>query len=323
MLIIGSADTTYNVNQITRYTSKKVVNSLFGAESDLADAFNLAFDMGVKEIYLANALSKTAYVDIMKSARQFNLSYIVPLGVRFSDKAFNSLLNKQQSFSEIFLRTISIAADSIIVMTDNHASLYENIDHYLDDMLSEIRSFKEVSSAYLENGRQLWFVANQLQDVKYSNVLLTAMICTSNIPEYPTTGIPEAIFDIDSWDIGINELIYFKNNINDNNSIENFVNFHNENNAYKMAPIDLVIRKINEDLNFDHFSGKLFSQQVKLRMQAELQSYLESIRGKLIRDFTILSIDSYLESDYSYLIVINFSILPMNSLEYCNVIIEV
>lgn len=323
MLIIGSADSTYGINQILKQNSKKLVAGLYGEVSELTHAFNLAFDIGVKEIYLANVQTKTAYIDIMQLARQYDFTYIVPIGVRFSDKAFNKQLGRNQTFAEIFLRTVSVMADSIIVMTDNHASLYENIDHYLNDMFDKIRTFKIEAQTALDNGRQLWFAANNLEDVPYSNVILTAVMCVTEIPHYPDYAMPNALFDIDEIDVGSNELIYFKTNTYANNSIENFVNFHNEYNAYKIAPIDMVIRKINEDVDLSHFAGRLFNNQIKLKIQSTLQEYLDSITGRLIRNYSILSIESYLDSDHSYVLVIHFKILPINSLEECDVVIEV
>lgn len=323
MLIIGEGSTTYGINQIIKQDSLSLVAGLYGEDSELTQAFELAQNAGASNIYLANAQTKTAHIDIIQIARQYNFTYIVPIGVRFSDKAFNKQLNRNMSFAEIFLRITSVMADSIIVMTDNHASLYEDIDNYLEDMFDKIKTFKGEAQSVLDNGRQLWFVSNNLDKVPYANVLLTAIMTTTDLPNYPDYPLPEAVFDIDEIDVGNKELIYFKNNVYANNSIENFVNFHNEYNAYKIAPIDLVIRKINEEIDLTYFSGKLFTNQVKLKIQSFVQDYLSSIKGKMIRDYSILSIDTYLDTDHSYVIVVFFKILPMNSLEECNVIIEV
>lgn len=323
ILIIGEGTTTYGINQIIKQDSLKLVSGLYGENSELTQAFELAQSTGATNIYLANAQSKTAHIDIIQIARQYNFTYIVPIGVRFSDKAFNKQLNRNMTFAEIFLRITTVMADSIIVMTDNHASLYEDIDAYLNDMFDKIKSFKSEAQSVLDNGRQLWLVGNNLKDVPYANVLLTAIMAVTDLPTYPDYAIPEAIFNIDEMDVDNKELIYFKNNVYANNSIENFVNFHNEYNAYKIAPIDMVIRQINEDIDLSYFSGKLFTNQVKLKIQSLVQEYLSSIKGKMIRDYSILSIDTYLESDYSYTIVVYFKILPMNSLEECDVVIEV
>lgn len=323
MLIIGEGTTTYGLNQIIKQDSFNLVSNLYGENSDLTQAFALAQSVGATHIYLANAPTKTAYIDILQIAIQYDFTYIVPIGIRFSDRAFNKQLNRQMTFAEIFLRITSLMTESIVVMTDNHASLYEDIDHYLNDMKEKITRFKTEAQSVLENGRQLWFVANNLKNVAYSNVLLTALMTITELPHYPNYPLPEALFDIDAGDINNKELIYFKNNVYANNSIENFINFHNENNAYKIAPIDMVIRQINKDIDLTYFSGKLFNNQVKLKIQNLVQEYLNSIKGKMIRDFSILSIDTYLESDYSYTLIVYFKILPMNALEECDVIIEV
>lgn len=323
ILIIGEGKTTYGMNQILKQDSLKLVAGLYGEDSELTEAFELAQSTGAKNIYLANAQTKTSHIDIIQIARQYNFTYIVPIGVRFSDKAFNKQLNRSMTFAEIFLRITTVMADSIIVMTDNHASLYEDIDNYLEDMFDKIKSFKADAQSILDDGRQLWFAANNIDKIPYANVLLASIMAVTDLPNYPNYPIPEAIFDIDEIDVGNKELIYFKNNVYANNSIENFVNFHNEYNAYKIAPIDMVIRKINEEIDLSYFSGKLFTNQVKLKIQSFVQDYLDSIKGKMIRDYSILSISTYLESDYSYVIVVHFKILPMNSLEDCDVVIEV
>lgn len=323
MLIIGEGETAYGINQIVKQDSITLVPRLYGKNCELTDAFLLAKATGATDIYLANVQTKTAYVDIIQMAKQYNFTYIVPIGVRFSDTLFNKQLGRNMSFAEIFLRIVSVTADSIIVMTDNHASLYEDMDHYLNDMFKKIDTFKTEAQMILENGRQLWLTANNVESVPYSNLLLASIMCVTELPKYPNYQIPAAIFDIDDIDVERYELIYFKNNVYANNSIENFINFHNERNAYKIAPIDMVIRHINEELDLSYFYGKLFTNQTKLKIQSIIQDYLNSIRGKLIRDYSIVSINTYLEKDYSYLIVVHFKILPMNSLEACDVVIEV
>lgn len=323
ILIIGEATTTYGINKILNQSSEKLVKNLYGENCDLTDAFLLAKSIGVDNIFLANVKTNTAYIDIMQSAKQYNFTYIVPLSVRFSDRVYNKSLNRTLTYTEAFMRIITSFTDSILVMTDNYAELYETIDDYLDDMTSKIVNFKNEAYGILQNGRQLWFVANNLKDIKYANIYLAAVMCITEIPNYPKHKFPEAIFDIDYFDINSNELIYFKNNMHTYTSVENFINFHNEQNAYKIVLIDMVIRKLTDELDLSYFSGKLFNNQVKLKIKSVLQDFLESQKGKLIRDYNIIDISARLMSDYTYLITNKFSILPMNSLEEVNMIIEV
>lgn len=323
ILIIGEATTTYGANKIIKQDSEKIVKSLYGPDCDLTKAFLLSKSAGPKNIYLANVKTKTAYVDILQASKQLNFTYIVPIGVRFSDKVYSKQLKRTLTYAEVFMRIITDYTESILVMTDNHASLYEDIDAYLDDMFLKINNFKFEADSILSNGRQLWLVANNLKDIAFSNVVLASLMCTTELPKYPRNITTEAVFNIDDTDVSNNELIYFKNNLYTNTSVENFINFHNESNAYKIAPIDMVIRKLNEDLDLSYFHGKLFSNQIKLKIKGVLQDYLTSQKGKLIRDFKIISIDYYLTAEHYYVIVNRFKILPMNSLEEVEVIIEV
>ena len=323
ILLIGEGKTTYGINKIMEQHSEKLVKNLYGENSDLVQAFLLAKKIGVEKIYLANVKTNTSCIDIMQSAKQYNFTYIVPINIRFSDKVYNRQLNRKLTYTEVFMKIICAFTESILVMTDNHASLYETIDDYLDDMFLKIENFKTEAFSVLENGRQLWFVANNLSNTKFANVILAAVMCVNQLPEYPTYDFSDAIFDIDANDIGHNELIYFKNNMHTFTTVENFVNFHNEQNAYKIALIDMTIRELNNRLDLSYFSGKLFNNQLKLKLKSILQDFLNAQKGKLIRDYKIISIDSYLTTDHYYVIVNRFKILPMNSLEEVDIIIEV
>lgn len=321
ILIVGEG-LTYGLDQIIKHTSSKIVSNLYGKDSDLTNAFLLSSSIGVKDIYLANIQSQNGLINVCQMASQYNFKYIVPIGIRFSDKAYNKTIGRNMTFAEIALKIVSATSDSIVVMTDNHASLYEDMDSFLDEMDRKIKNFKTSSEGILNNGRQLWFVANNLKGVSFSNVVLASVMSITTLPSYPDYNIPDAVFDIDNADVK-NEMIYFKNNFLTNNSIENFVNFHNENTVYKVACIDLVIREINENLDLSLFSGKLFNSQVKLRIQNFTKEYLNSIKGKLIRDYEILNIEAYLNVEMYYDIFVYFKILPVNSLEECKVLIEV
>lgn len=323
VLIIGNADTTYGFNKIIQQDSLKLVKHFYGEKSELTNAFKLFKETSTNcNLFLGNAKTNTSYIDIIEQAQQYDFDYIVPIGVRFSDKLYNKKQETFMSFAEIFLKMLYPFTDSILVMTDNHASLYEDIDHYLEDMKEKIENFKTKNYNLLDYGKQLWLVSNQLIDIPYSNILLTAICCDIDLPNYPIYDIPNSVFDIDTFDIFPYELIYFKNNSLTYNSIENFYNFFNENTAYKFIPIDLVVRRINQELDFSPFIGKLFNNQMRLKITSYLKSYLNSIKGKFIRDYTINNIDYYKEN-FTYIIVNDFTIFPMNSLEEIKVIIEV
>lgn len=323
ILIIGEAETLYGANKIIKQNSEKLVKKLYGESGDLTEAFLIANEFNIDEIYLANVRTQTSYIEVMQIAKQYNFTYIVPLGVRFSDKVYSNDLNRLATYTELFMYILVDHTESILLMTDNHASLYENMDDYLKDMFSKISSFKNTAYNILESGRQLWFVSNNLENYKYANLILAVVMCSTTLPNYPKYDFGTAVFDIDLIDVSSNELIFFKNNDLTYTTVENFINFNKDEDAYKIALIDMVVRQLNRELDLSYFIGRLFNNQVKLKLKNHLTEFLNSQINKLIRSFAINSIESYLTTDYVYIIVIDFTILPMNSLEEVNVIVEV
>ena len=91
VLILGPADTSYGINTIIKYDNVKIVEGLYGKSSDLARAFKYFSESDDTTIYLANILYKSDYLDVINTARFSELDYIVPLGIKFSDVATDSI----------------------------------------------------------------------------------------------------------------------------------------------------------------------------------------------------------------------------------------
>lgn len=324
VLLIGSGDTSYGLNQIIKQDSITKAESLYGADSPVVRAYRYSLNSNNAETYIANVLSKKDFLSIMSSTRHFNFDFVVPIGVKFSDTGKDLLTDKTLSFTELFLNHVSDVSDSVILMTDNHASLYEDIDSFLIDMFRKIREFKsnlnQSTKSYL---RQLLFVANMLDGIDYSNAYLAYILCDTQIGNYPDHDFPKSVFDMHPEDVKNYELICFQNNIRANNSVENFKNFHPENNAYKVAPIDFVIRQINKEVDLTSMRGRLLNATTKLKIKSMLEEYLESIKNIMIRDYKVIDIRITTNSDYTYTIICLFKILPINSLESCEILIEV
>lgn len=321
VLIIGPADTSYGINVIMEQDSVKIVEGLYGEFSALTQAFKCFNGIQNVKIFLANAQYKNDYINIINTARHSELDFIVPLGIKFSDQAPDRISGQQYAYTELLLKALSETSETILVMTDNHASLYEDIDHYLKDMFKKIRNFKNQSKVLDTYGRQLWFVANNLKNVTHANALLVAAICHNKAGNYPLYDFPEALFHIDPFDVDKHELIYFRNNAYAYTSIENFRNYCIEECAEKFIPIDLVIREIDKGLDLSKFCGKLLSNVTKLKIRTEVIDYLDSIKGFMIRDYEFLDVIIELKANYTYRVTTYFNIYPNNTLEKSLVVI--
>lgn len=324
ILIIGNGKTSFKINTIHQIkTDLSYALKMYEKGSPLANALETLTSFDDIDIFVANVFNTKDLINIFDMIRQFEFDYIVPVGIKFSDTTVNLSTGQSIYYTELFLHAIGTETDSILIMTDVHAELYEDIDHYLKTMSTKVNEFNQKSTSRIDEfRRQLWFVANHLKDVPYANVLLAAVCASAEPGQYPIYRFPTPIFDIDPHDV-FNDMIYFKTNKHAYHSIENFVNFNLEQDVYKIAPIDLVIRHINKTIDLSDCVGKLYNNSAKLRIRSRLQESLNSMRGSVIRDYSIIDIRFELRDDYSYVVLCFFKIVPINSLEECKIVIEV
>lgn len=322
MLILAEAANDYRLNEIVYYDAVETVKSLYG-QSDLYEAFKAAKDIGAPHVFLANINSKEDYIDMIDVIQHYDFTYIVPIGVKFSDSFYNPDLERPMTYSELYAEHIGQTCSSIILMTDHHANLYEDVDHFLDDMGIKIDTFKSVAQRALQYGRCIGFVANNLADYKYANVAVAASLCATVLSSYPTYDFGDAVFDIDDFDIGGRELIYFKNNLLTTTSIENLKNFRMDLDAAKLINVDRVIRFIERELDLSDYRGKFYTEYVKLKIYNLLTEFFEGIMNDAIRSYQITSVEFVRTSPSAGTIVNTFSIAPINSLEEFDIAMEV
>lgn len=322
VLIIGRGNSSYKLRQIEYYDSKAEVQSLY-RNSELCEAFIDAFEIGAKNIYLLNVQNVTDYIEVTDVIKQYNFAYIVPLGVRLSDTFFHVELKKQMTYAEYYLLAFK-DCNSLIVFTDNHATDYEDIDEFINDMKKKVEHFKMTAQIPLkQKGRNLCFVANNLANYKHANLPLAVTLAKAKYDEYPQYDFGKAIFDIDSFDIRQSEMMYFKNNELKNTSVENMINFRHEKDADKIILIDKAIRYIERYLDLSQYEGKLYSDYIKLQVYTELSTFLRNIKGIVIRDYKINSIKFIKNDNLTGIIINDFSITPINSIEDFEINMEV
>lgn len=323
MVIVAPGSTGYMINQVEYHSNPDKVEVLYGT-SILSKAFRTAKNFGVQDVFVVNAQATSDYISIIDTLRQYDFSYIIPIGINLSDTFYNPNIKRQMYFAELYIDQVSRFNRSVVIMTDNHASLYEDVDHFLGDMSIKARQFKNIAYQSLINfGRNLYFVGNNLKNYDMANVVLGSLLCTTPIGDYPDFNLGPALFDIDDFDMGNTELIYFKNNLLKYTSVENLKNFRLNYDAAKIIGIDRVIRFIEKELDFSEFKGKNYSEYVKLQVNNKLESFLLGLRGTMIRNHKVKSIDFIKTNAGSGMIQTNFQISPVTSVEQFDIVMEV
>ena len=172
-------------------------------------------------------------------------------------------------------------------MTERHASLYEDFDHYSISMTNIenefVNSYTLCKSNLLEQyGNNLNFIYNNLENVPFGNVILGALYCTRNYAEYLNSlQGTKTVYEIDSNDVFGLRAMYFKyNHYSKTTTIENTFNFKNTNDIYSNALIDDVIKRTIKEVDLSAFKGKLYNPYVAIQIETEAKTEAE-IRNRV------------------------------------------
>lgn len=325
LLIIGTGDTTYRQNYIHKVSTLREA-AKYGEGSQLYNAYIDASEFGIADkIYMLNMVYDTDYPLIIDSLVQSDFTYIVPINIKFSDKiTIDNATHKRMYYPEYFLSTIKDVNLSTIIMTDSHADNYEDIDHFVDSMENILRGFKRTSFSINSYGRNLCFVANNLVDYKYANLIVACMLLSCSLSEYPLQNCGEAVFDIDNHDVTSKEMSFFKYNIKRHATLENFHNFSTSNDQDKCMSISRCIKYVQRYLDLSEYCGKLHNGYLKVLIMNKLDSLLKDLVGTVISKYQILSCE-FVQNKFTRTVVVlnTISITPVNTLEKYILTIEV
>ena len=319
ILILGAADTNYKENIITKFNSLLEVEDCYGDNSDLTLAYKEAISLKAENVYLCNCFKVTDYITIINTLIDIDFEYIVPL-FSFSD-SFTTSDNNHMYLSEFYSNMLSDNISQLII-TEKHASLYENIDSYIKTMNLIANNFKSHCFNKLYNGENLSFVLNNLQNYKFANVVLASILSLTNLKYYPMVNVGDVVFDLNENDFYGNEIAFYSYNNLTNTTIENFKNF-----KYKAAPekyvlIHLIKQKVLRSLNLDEYKGKLFTPDLQIALSNSINSLMQKHVGNIIESYQLGDIDYIKEKDNTVTIYLNINIKPYNSIEEINIRLE-
>ena len=322
MLIIGKAKKNWAPKEIVlAYDEEEVKKNYKGG--DLVDAYLRASEAGVTDIFLMNIQKDSDYFDILDTLKDNDFAYVVFSSLYLSD-TFHDILDSHKrihNFFAYFLGYISSSNNSTFIVTDKHASLYEDIDAYLDDMRSIKKTFLSHCSgrAKLNN---IIFVMNNLKGNKFANVELAASLVISDLNEYPHYPFNDTVFHIDPWD-NPEDIAYFRDNVTRETTIENLVNLSQDTTPEKVVFIDRIIKALRREIDFQEFKGRFYSEYQKLLLNQKLDQYLSSLVGYTLRDYNIDSIEAFKDGPAAVQLVARLSLYPINCLEVCSLNLEI
>lgn len=322
LLIIGKADTYRNVLNPTYEDNLDEVKITYGVDSQLTKGFELAQKLGVPHIFLLNCQNYYDFFEISGLINQHDFTYITPLNVYMSDVTYlpSNSRNKTTCISQL-MSDIRRQSDSVFIMTDKHASLYEDVDAFISDMNAIERNFLNTRYTNL-NLENIIFAANNVKGIEYANVCVAAALITSPMNEYPSTPVTSAIFRLDRFD-NIGSWAYFQNHYLSGVSIENLLNQRPTGDALKIVTISRIAKMIKRDLSFDDFIGKHYSEYRRIQIGRRIEEYLQSLKGNIIIDYKILNIFANKQSSATVTINASFTVKLVNCIDSIQIDIPV
>lgn len=319
ILIIGKGDSEFKNKEILKAISISDVEYNYGKASDLTSAYKEAVAIGAINIYVCNCTKFTDYIDIIDYICKEEFTYIVPL-FNFSE-TFTLENNKVMYLCEFYSNRLSESITQLFI-TDKHASLYEDLDHYLKNMNSIITTFKKDTMTKLINGSNLCFILNTLTKYKFANVALASILTQSDLREYPKMDIGEVVFDLNNYDLYGQEATYFSYDNISKTTIENFLNFNKNNSPEKFVPVNLIKQIILRSMDFSSFKGKLFSPYMRISLENNITSIMRVHVETLIESYKLQDIRFVSNADHTVSIYILLTIKPYNSIEELNMTME-
>lgn len=320
LLIIGKAKTEYKNREIIKCDNINDAEYLYGSDSELTNAFKEALSVGITNIYLCNCYLFTDYLKVLNIIVNTEFAFICPL-FNFSD-TYQTNSNKEVYLCELYSNIIGDKLTQLI-FTDKHASLYEDIEQYLDEMTSINSILKEATKDKLQYGENFCFVLNCLNKYNFANVALAGVLMQSDLKYYPQMNLGDVVFDINSNDLYGQEIVYFAYDKITYTTIENLLNYRPKSSPEKFIPVHLIVQKIKRELDFSEFAGTLFTSYMQIKIENRINDKMSSFVGNLIESYKVKNINYVKTKEQVIIIYIYLTIKPYNSMEEVDMTLEV
>lgn len=319
ILISGKGATSYKANEIVKYNSEQDVLNAYG-ETDLYWSYLEAKRFGAEYVYLVNIREKSDHIDFLDVFNHYDFAYFAPTDIRLSDGFYDIVSGRNMTYSEDYANRLRDGIDTVIMFTDTHASLYEDIDSFLNDMKSKTTYLHQKCTRF-ETGRNISFVLNNLKLFQYANVVLAALLSSTNINEYPSSyDLGESVFDISPYDVKDLEMVYFKNRLNTASAPENLVNFSQPITAAKSVIVDRIIRYVSKQIDISKYIGLLYKNFLNTQVKSDVDKQLNSMVGFVLQSYKVKSVEFVKTGEFAGTIICRMDIMPIFSTESYSIV---
>ena len=330
ILIAGKASSSLKAREILNPFDKEEALSLYG-EGDLYKAYCMLYDLNVSNIYTVNCFADSDYIRLLDKLTHYDFDYFIPLNIYLSDTFYNPMTNNNEYYASYFLSQLdTVNSLTTIIMTERHASLYEDFDHFVISMMNIENDFFDsyaLNRSGLLNryGNNLNFVYNTLKNIPFANVILGALYCNRNYAEYfNTLQDIDLIYHLDNSDVAGLRAMYFKyNSFKDDITLENPFNFRKTNDIYSNALIDDVIKRVIKEVDLSEYKGHLYNPYLEMQIEMDVKKRLGNLKGKLFKDYNVEKISFKKIDKTSGYIVIDYTIKPYGTLEDIDIVMGV
>lgn len=331
ILLLGKAATNTKAGEIIKPKSVDDFIQIFDNNSDLYDAYQQSYSLGVRNLFVVNCFNDSDYLRIFDQLIHYNFTYIVPINLFLSDMFYDPLIGEKRYYADFFIQTLfSVESLTTIIMTERHANLYADIDDFIYSMSDMVTNYRD---HYSENrkpillnecGNNLIFTLNNLEDIEHANIILASQLCLSHISEYPTGIFKNVTFDIDSIDMVNTDMSYYKyNDLSGVTNIDNLVNMRYSKDIYKNVLIDEVIKEIVRQMNLDEFKGKFYNIYVKMQIESRINFICNKLKGSIYKDYEVKNVGFINLDETSGYIYVELSIIPYGTLESVSIVLGV
>lgn len=316
ILIIGIGERKKHLFEIVQPRDFDEMIETFGA-CDITSAYIEVSDMK-DDVYIMNIETKHDYIKAADIIKKFEFSMVVPVSMNFYDYFYDPLENGRKTYYIQYMLQKCCRTKTVFIATTPHASLYEDIDSFLDDISSKNDMF-HANLRSNEHRENLIVVANNLKKIKSANVVLAGMIAKTLIPEYPkeyNKNNLEAIFSIDKTD-KIGDIAYFKTHMDNSTTIENLLNMYPSNSPIKIFTIYRICLYIMKELDYSNYIGSVYTSYKKLSIRKIVEKFLSSLLEIMLIDFKITQCYAEKDSEHpgAIIIVVNYEIQPVGYVE--------
>lgn len=307
ILLVGIGTNKYKLNEIIEVTDDFSVFEKYGENSCFYKAWRIANKFEASNIYILNLDSWEDIKNHGEVLKDLNFDYICPLDLYLDDKYYDDIYQKNLFYSQILLLLLHNTISTMII-TGPHAINFETLDDFIET--EEERIYKsEIRLSNLKR-QNIIYIANNLRNYLYANVVLASILTRTDYAEYPTSDkFGPAVFDIDQSDIN-SRLAYFKNNYLTGTTIENLVNFADDY-ILRLVPVYRIIKYFYfHKPDQDEFIGKAYTEYRKLKIKEKLEEFLEELKGWIIYKYQILSVTDIQTELGTIDVILRYNIWP-------------